>query len=396
MKKMKIIAAFAVATVLASCGKSGGMPNFGDNEFAVSTAKSESVEMQTEYPASIKGVQDVEIHPKVQGFITKINVQEGQRVSKGQVLFVLDNVTYTAAANQAKASVAAAQAQLATAKLTYENSQKLFNNKVIGDFELRSATNQYETAKASLAQAQAAYASAKQNLDFCYVASPANGVVGTLPYDVGALVSSATQLTTVSDNSKMDVYFSMTEKEILDMAKGGGVQEAIASYPAVRLKLVDGSEYAQAGRIATISGVIDQATGAAQVRATFDNAGHVLKSGGVGTIILPYVNSNAIMVPQDALSQVQDKYFIYIVGSDNKIKSTEVTINPNHNDGKRYIVESGLKAGDKYICQGITAAKDGMEIKPITPAQYDEKVRKAQELGKAQGDGKKLKEALGK
>ena len=195
---------FAAATMLlASCGGGGGRPTFGDNEFPVVTVGTSSTTMQSTYPAVIKGVQDVEIHPKVQGFIIQINVKEGQTVSAGQVLFVLDNVTYQAQVRTAQAQVNTAAASCNTAKLNFENSQKLHENGVIGDFELKSATNQYEQAKANLASAEAGLASAKEMLSFCYVKSPAAGVVGSLPYKVGTLVSAGNTLTTVSNISSM-------------------------------------------------------------------------------------------------------------------------------------------------------------------------------------------------
>ena len=396
-KKMFIITAMAAA-VLASCGGgSQGKPNFGDNEYAVRTVQTTDTELQNTYPATIKGVQDVEIRPKIAGFITKINVKEGQTVRKGQVLFVIDNVTYEAAARQAKASVNAATAQLNTSKLTYENSKKLFENKVIGDFELQSAQNAYESAKAALAQAEASYASAKQNLDFCYVTSPADGVVGELPYKVGALVSSSSPqpLTTVSDNKTMQVYFSLTEKELMTMTHSdGGLDAAIKDFPALKLQLADGSLYGTAGRVAAVSGVIDASTGTVQVRADFDNPGQKLRSGASGSIIVPTTTQGAIVIPQSAVMQVQDKYFVYIVGKDNKVKYSPVTINPN-NDGKTYIITSGLKTGDIIVVYGVTSLTDGTEIKQLSEAQYEEKLKKAEKLGEAQGNLDEFKKAMG-
>ena len=177
MKTNKFLLVAAMAVTLASCGggKSGGKPDFGDNEYAVRTIQAQEADIQTTYPATIKGMQDVEIRPKVSGFITKLCVKEGQAVKAGQLLFVIDNVTYAAAVRQAKAAVNSAKAQLSTAKLTYNNNQKLFQNNVIGSYELESAKNAYESALAAVAQAEASYVSAKQNLDFCYVTSPANG-----------------------------------------------------------------------------------------------------------------------------------------------------------------------------------------------------------------------------
>ena len=381
MKKSKIFVFAAFALLLASCGgKSGGRPQFGDNEYPVVTVGTSSASSQATYPASIKGVQDVQISPKIGGFITRINVKEGQTVSAGQVLFEIDNATYQAQVRQAQASVNTAQAACNTAKLSYENSQKLFENKVIGDFELQSATNQYEQAKAGLAQAQAALASAKEQLSFCYVKSPAAGVVGTLPFKVGALVSAANALTTVSNISSMEVYFSMTEKDALEMSKSG---DGLSQLPAVQLQLADGSIYAHEGKVTKMSGVIDQATGTVQLIAVFPNAEKLLKSGGSGAIIIPHQNSSAIVIPQSCVMEVQNKKFVYLLGKDNKVVYTEIKVAPQ-NDGNNYVVTEGLKVGDKYVTNGITKLTDQMEIVPITPERYQQKI---QEQAKAMTAG---------
>ena len=373
---MKKVLMFAAASMLlASCGGGGGRPTFGDNEFPVVTVGTSSTTMQSTYPANIKGVQDVEIHPKVQGFIVQINVKEGQTVSAGQVLFVLDNATYQAQVRQAQAQVNTATASLNTAKLTYENSQKLHASGVIGDYELQSSKNSYESAVAGLAAAQASLASAKEMLSFCYVKSPAAGVVGSLPFKVGTLVSAANTLTTVSNISSMEVYFSMTEKDMLAMGKNaGGLTGAIDAMPAVKLKLADGTEYGQEGRVTKMSGVIDAATGSVQIIAVFPNPEKVLKSGGSGAIIIPKSNTDAIIIPQGCVSEVQDKKFVYILDKDNKVKYTEIKVDPQ-NDGNNYIVTEGLKTGDKYVTNGITKLSDGMEIVPITPEKYQQKIK---------------------
>lgn len=400
MTKSKILLFAALAAMLVSCGgkKSSGEPNFGDNEYAVRTIGAQSAELQTTYPATIRGMQDVEIRPKVSGFITKLCVKEGQAVKAGQLLFVIDNVTYAAAVRQAKAAVNSAKAQLNTARLTYNNNEKLFKNNVIGSYELQSAKNNMQAAAAALAQAEASYVSAKENLSYCYVTSPASGVIGDLPYRVGALVSASSQqpLTTVSNISTMQVYFSMTEKELLDMTKtAGGLHTAIKDYPAVKLQLADGTIYDHPGRVATVSGVIDATTGSVSMRADFPNPQHLLKSGGSGSIVVPHVSSSAIVIPQDAVAQVQDKHFVYIVGKDNKVKYSAVTVDPQ-DDGKNFIITSGLKVGDRIVVNGISSLTDGAEIKPITEAQYQEKLKKTEKLGAAQGDLKELKKAFGK
>lgn len=398
MKQKVLFLIAAVSLFLTSCGGGKQGVGFNDNEYPVRTIESQGSSSETLYPATIRGVQDVEIRPKVSGFITKLLVKEGQRVAAGQLLFVIDSETYQAAVRQAKAAVSSATAQLNTAKLTYDNSQKLFNSNVIGQYELQTAQNTYENAKAALAQAQASLASAKETLSYCFVKSPTSGLVGSLPFKVGALVgpTSAQPLTTVSDNNTMEVFFSMTEKDVLDMARSvGGVKESLSTYPSVKLKLADGTIYSQPGKVTKMSGVIDSSTGSVSMVAHFSNPDHILRSGGSGSIVVPKVTSNAIVVPQDAVAQVQDRYFVYILGKNNKVKYTEVKISPD-NDGQTYVVTSGLKVGDRIVLKGITALTDGAEIKGLTEAEYEAKLKKTAELGSSQNDLSKLKEAFGK
>ena len=366
MKKMMTLA--AIAATLVSCGGGGGRPQFGDNEYPVVAVGTSSADMQSTYPATIKGVQDVEIRPKVQGFITQINVKEGQTVGAGQVLFVLDNETATQQVRQAQAAVNTAQQQCNTAKLTYENAQKLHEAKVVGDYELQTAQNNYEVAQAQLAQSQASLASAKEQLSYSYVKSPASGVVGTLPYKKGALVNNANVLTTVSNISSMEVYFSVTEKAAMQLQVAG-----LQTLPSVKLQLADGSIYGHEGKVTKMSGVIDQATGSVQLIALFQNPEKLLKSGGAGTIIIPRLANDVIIIPQSCVSEVQNKKFVDLLGSDNKVKYSEIKVDAQ-NDGVNYIVTEGLKTGDKYVTNGITKLTDGMEIKPITPERYQQKI----------------------
>ena len=379
MKKVMMLA--AIAATLVACSGGGGRPTFGDNEFPVVTVGTTSADMQSTYPAAIKGVQDVEIRPKAQGFLIQINVKEGQTVSAGQTLFVIDNATYQAQVRQAQAAVNTAQQQVNTAQLTYDNAKQLHANKIIGDYELQTSLNTFESAKAQLAQAQAALASAKEALSFCYVKSPASGVVGTLPYKKGALVSGSNSLTTVANISSMDVYFSVTEKEAMVIS-----QKGLSSFPAVKLQLADGSIYAHEGKVSRMSGVVDAATGSVQLIATFPNPEKQLKSGQTGNIVIPRQNSNAIVIPQLCVSEVQNKKFVYTLGKD-----TEIKVDPQ-NDGNNYIVTEGLKAGDKYVTNGITKLNDGMEIVPITPERYQQKISeqaKAMSAGEIVGALKK-------
>ena len=385
--KTILLAAIAAPLPVSCGGKSGGMPSFGDNQFAVRTVEASSASLQTTYPATIKGIHDVEVRPMVSGFLTQVCVHEGEAVQKGQLLFTINSETYAAQLRQAQASLNTAHAQAKTLRLTYENNKKLYAKNIIGDYELSTSLNSYQSALAQVKQAEAAVASAKEMLSYCYVKSPAAGYIGSLPYKVGALVSpsSATALTTVSDISVVEVFFSIPEKTVLDLVKKSGSERAaIASFPAVKLQLNDGTIYNHPGRVVKMNGVVDASTGALSVIAHFNNPEKLLKSGGAGSIIIPSTDNSAILVPKDACSEVQDKIFVYVVGKDNKVKSTEIKVNPQ-DDGNNYIVTSGLKVGDRYVSKGIAKLTDGMQIQPITEEQYQKNISDAANISKEQG-----------
>lgn len=357
---------------LFSCGNKMQL-NTGVQEYAVITVTTSTSELEASYPATIKGKQDVEIRPKVSGFITKLCVDEGATVRKGQALFIIDPVQYQATAKAAEAAVQLAEANVATQRLTVNNKKELHAKKFISDSDLEIAQNQLASMEASLAQAKANLMSAKDNLAFTTVTSPSDGVVGTIPFRLGSLVSSSTTtpLTTVSDISEMYVYFSMTEKQLLALTREShDIAEALSKMPAVGLKLADGSLYDQKGKVETVSGVIDQNTGSVSMRATFPNPGRILRSGGTGVISIPTITKDAILIPQKATYEIQDKKFVYVVGKDSKIKSTEIGV-LSLNDGQNYVVTSGLKAGDRIVVDGVSTLKDNTEIKPITPQQAD-------------------------
>ena len=240
--------------------------------YATMTVSTSEKTLSNNYSASIRGKQDIDIYPQVSGFITKLCVAEGESVKKGQVLFIIDQVPYEAALNTAIANVEAAKASVATAQLTYESKQELYKNKVVSEFDLKTAYNTLLSAKAQLAQAEAQEVNARNNLSYTEVKSPSNGVIGTLPYRVGALVSASLPkpLTTVSDNSEMYVYFSMTENQLLALTRQyGSKDKALENMPEIELQLNDKSLYPQTGKIETISGIIDQNTGTVSLRAAF-------------------------------------------------------------------------------------------------------------------------------
>lgn len=385
---MKKIALWVLtAVMLTSCGSKSNKMGEASNDFAVETIQTTTADLKTSYPATIKGMQDIEIRPKVSGYLVKLLVDEGATVRKGQPLFLIDSEQYRATVKAAKAQIRVCRANIATQKLTVDNKRMLFKQNIISSYDLKMAENTLASYEAQLAAAEAQLQSAQDNLRWCTVTSPADGVVGSIPYRVGSLVSgqSAEALTTVSNISKMYVYFSMTEKQLLALTReAGGVNAAIKKMPAVSLVLSDGTTYSQSGTISTVSGVIDPSTGSVQMRATFDNAQHILRSGGTGSILIPTHASDAIMVPQSATFDVQDKKFVYVVNTDKTVATREITVLPQNN-GQTYVVASGLRAGERIVVDGVNQLKNGQKINPITPAQL--KANQAKEQ-KAMKDGK--------
>lgn len=385
---MKKIALWVLtAVVLTSCGSKSKQMGEASNDFAVETVQTTTADLKTSYPATIKGMQDIEIRPKVSGYLVKLLVDEGATVRKGQPLFLIDSEQYRATVKAARAQIRVCRANIATQKLTVDNKRMLFKQNIISSYDLKMAENTLASYEAQLAAAEAQLQSAQDNLRWCTVTSPADGVVGSIPYRVGSLVSgqSAEALTTVSNISKMYVYFSMTEKQLLALTReAGGVNAAIKKMPAVSLVLSDGTTYSQSGTISTVSGVIDPSTGSVQMRATFNNAQHILRSGGTGSILIPTHASDAIMVPQSATFDVQDKKFVYVVNADKTVATREITVLPQNN-GQTYVVASGLRAGERIVVDGVNQLKNGQKINPITPAQL--KANQAKEQ-KAMKDGK--------
>ena len=356
--KAAVMACFMAAV---SCGQAP--TEQGPAQYGVTTIATTDREIPINYSATIRGRQDIAIYPQVSGTISELRVTEGQSVSKGQTLFIIDQVPYKAALQTAEANVAAAKASVATAQLTYDSKKELFAKSVVSQYDLSTAENTLLTAKAQLAQAEAQRVNAANNLSYTVVKAPANGMVGTLPYRVGALVSASIPqpLTTVSDNSEMYVYFSMTENQLLNLTrKYGSIANTLKNMPDIQLQLNDGSIYDQTGRIESISGIIDTSTGSVQLRAAFPNKGGLLHSGGAGSIILPVNYTDCIVVPQVATFELQDKVYVYKV-VDGKATSSMIDVE-KINNGREYIVKSGLVPGDVIVAEGVGLLREGTPI----------------------------------
>lgn len=330
----------------------------------VMVVASRSVEFQETYSASIRGRQDVDIMPQVSGRITRLCVKEGERVRTGQVLAVIDQVPYRAALRTALANVSAARAKVETARIELQGKQALFDEKVISDYELSLARNRLAVSLAELEQAKAQEADARHNLSYTEIKSPSDGVVGTLPFRIGALVGPGMTrpFTVVSDNSEMYVYFSVSENKLRQLrAQYGSIDKMISQMPEVSLQMNDGTLYNKKGRIKTVSGVVNSNTGAVQIKALFPNPDRELLSGTIGNVILQGLNVDAILVPMTATVELQDKIIAYRL-KNGKAEAAYLTVD-RLNDGNHFVVRQGLSVGDTIIAEGVGQVREGMIVK---------------------------------
>jgi membrane fusion protein (multidrug efflux system) len=358
--------------LFASCGNKNAQNNpqgaMPPQEYKTLTLQPHSVTINVDYPASIQGVQNIEIRPKVDGFVENIYVDEGSSVKKGQLLFKINAPQYEQEVRTAEAGIKTAEADVNTAKLQVEKVKPLVEKEIISHYELESAQNTLLSKEAALAQAKAALENARVNLGYTSITSPVDGVIGSLPYKLGSLVTSSTAdpLTTVYNTATVYVYFAMNEKQLLDFSRdstGTSLKAKIANMPKVTLVLPDGTIYQQQGRMETINGLINTNTGSANFRAAFTNPKGLLRSGGSATVRIPTVIKDAIIIPQTSTYQLQDKRFVYQLDDKNKIKNVVVTTMDN-TPGQFYIVTSGIKAGDRIIIESANNLADGTEIKP--------------------------------
>lgn len=358
--------AVSIGLLLASCGGKSEQKAPVAPELAVVTVGVADTELEIAYPATLHGKNDVEIRPQITGFLTRVHVKEGQQVSRGQTLFTIDQVQLQAAVDAAKAQVAVAEANVNTAQTNANNDKLLLDKNIISASAYQTSVDMLNAAKAQLNAANAQLKSAQKNLSYSVVSAPSAGIVGTIGFKEGALVSPQTLLTMVSSNSDIEAYFSLNEKEVLALTDGGSrsIDEALSSMPSVTLLLATGETYAHKGRIISISGVLDASTGSATAKASFVNPDGMLRSGNTGKVLIPNEHNDVITIPQKATYEMQDLKFCYVLGDSNKVKSRQIEVAAN-NDGKNYIVTKGLTAGEVVVTEGVgITVKDGMVIKP--------------------------------
>lgn len=360
----------AAGVLLTSCGgkKQAGAPGTGGvKDYKVETVTAGKAVLYTDFPATIQGQQVVEIRPKIDGFVEKIFVDEGATVKKGQLLFRISNPMYEQELRTAEAGIKTAQAEVSTAEMQVNKVRPLVEKDIISKYELESAEYALEAKKAALAQANATVANARTNVGYTSITSPVNGVIGTLPNKVGALVSASSSqpLTTVSESGDVYAYFSVNEKQLLyvsRMYKGNTIQEKLKSAPHVLFLLPNGETYDHEGKIETASGLVTTETGSVQFRARYPNPIGILRSGSSGTVRIPREIDTALVIPQVATYDLQGKRFAWQVKPDTTVTSVAITVRPTP-DGKSFVVEDGLKQGDLIVVEGITDLKEGAKIR---------------------------------
>lgn len=358
---------------LVSCGNSHQQQQWGDNgpqPFPAMKLLPANAVLNEDYPASIEGRENIEIRPKVEGFIEKILVDEGATVKRGQLLFRISAPQYEQELRTAAAAIRSAQADVNTALTQVKKAGPLVAKKVVSPYELENARFNLEAKEAVLAQAKASLANAQTNLGYTAIVSPVDGVVGQIPYRTGSLVSSASPqpLTTISDTRRIYAYFSLNEKQLLDFSESGNVEEGIRKFPAVSLVLANGKVYEEEGKLETVGGQINSSTGAATFRAGFENPKAMIRSGASARIRITKPLENVLVLPQKATFDMQDKKFVYVVDAAGMVKSREVFVNPI-TYGQQYVIDSGLVAGDMIVTDGMGNLKDGMKIIPTDPSK---------------------------
>jgi len=359
--------------VLASCGEKNEKTSTTNaaadpQPYSVFEVTSKSDTLETDYPATIEGTENVDIRPKVDGFIQSIAVDEGAMVKKGQLLFTIDAPQYEQQVRTAAAAVNSAEADVNAAQLQVNKTKPLVEKDIISKYELESAQLTLQSKQAQLAQAKAALVNAQVNLGYTRITSPVEGVVGAIPFKTGSLVSSSTAqaLTTISHTNKVYAYFSMNEKQLLDFSKvykGKTLSEQMRNIPPVSLVLADGSIYAEKGKIESINSQINKATGAVLLRATFPNPNLQLKTGASAQLRIGQTVDNIILIPQKSTVDLQGKKFVYLLGDSAKVNYTEIQIHALPK-GQFYVVTGGIKTGDKIVFEGFQSLRDGMAIKP--------------------------------
>lgn len=360
----KIVFGTTALMLFVSCGNNQGQQEQAPaREYPTAVMQQQDADLFSVYPVTVKGKEDIEIRPRIDGFIDAIYVDEGSVVRKGQQLFKINSPQAEQALTTAQAGMKSAKAQVNTAKINVDRIRPLAEKGIVSNVQLVTAEDSYQTALAGLAQAEATLKNAQSTMSWTNVTSPVDGVVGAIPFRLGSLVNSSNALTTVANTSNVFAYFSLNEKELMSFLanlEGNTQAEKIKNIPPVHLTLADGTTYGETGRVETITGVINVTTGSANFRAEFPNKQGLLRSGTSGKISIPKKLENVFVIPQKATFAQQDKVLTYVVEADS-VKQRIVSVVPMPG-GKDYAVTAGLNSGDRIVTEGIATLTNGQKI----------------------------------
>jgi membrane fusion protein (multidrug efflux system) len=361
-----IIIAFSIYACNSSSGSPGNMMP-PPQSLPVITVSSMPATTYQEYSASLEGSKDIEIRPQVDGYIEKIYVDEGAHVRKGQALFQINSRTYLTQLNNAKASLAAAKANLANAQINVSKLTPLVQNNVISDVQLKTAQAAYDAAAANVSQADAVVRSAQINLGYTMIKAPVDGYIGRIPFKTGSLVGTTTAepLTVISEIKNVFAYFSLSENDFFQFKNqfpGNTMEEKIKQMPPVELILADGSVYPEKGKVEIVSGQFNNSMGSISFRAIFQNKDGLLRSGNTGRVRVPRSIASAVVIPQEATFELQDKILVFALGDSNKVTSKPITVAGR--SGNYYLVQDGVKPGQKIVYTGLDRLQDGAVIQP--------------------------------
>lgn len=363
MKLKKIILGGVALITFVSCGRKQETPQTSELIYPITVLKEQDAELRAVYPVSIKGKEDIEIRPRIDGFIVNIHVDEGSVVKKGQILFEINSPQAEQAFTSAQAALRSAEARVNTAKVNVNRIRPLAEKGIVGNVQLETAEDSYQSALADKEQALATLKNAQATISWTKVTSPVDGLVGHIPYRQGSLVNSSNVLTTVANIDNVFAYFSLNEKELrtfINNLEGNTQAEKIKNIPEVTLTLADGTVYPEKGKIETIAGVLNATTGSANFRAEFPNKHGELRSGTSGSVTIPRVLQNVFVIPQKATFAQQDKTIVFVVQGDSVVQRI-ISVIPMAN-GQSYAVTGGLKEGERLVTEGIVTLSNGKKI----------------------------------
>ena len=357
MKKQSLL--FAVLVMLTACGID--TPKLTPTSYATMTVSKSDIELPLKYSATLRGTKDVTIKPQVSGQLMEVRITEGQQVRKGDVLFVIDARNAQLELEYAEANLLAAEAAESSAKLEYESNKNLYAKGIVSKYLLDNAENDYKRAVAATAQAKASADRARVNLSFCTITSPVAGVIGSVPVFAGDQVNSSTFLTMVSGNAYMYAEFSVNESVLAYRHQDESMNKTLADFPDVTFVFRNGSEYPLKGRVTSVTGTVDRTTGALSCKATFPNPDGGLYSGVQGTVVIPVLEKDVMVVPQNAVVRLQDKSLVYKVGPDSCAYSAIVTT-VGISSERDIVIASGLEVGDVIVTEGANNVVEGQRV----------------------------------